>query len=128
MSTLEKRFKIDFFELSFLAEACIPPVPIARGMFWKELIDVYHDQLTVEERARLHEWLNRSWKYTEWLEEKQEDILCFEARYNPNNQYKVWYKMENVSGLINAFLHNGEYHTASNRWIAPEYIEKVEKL
>lgn len=128
MSTVEKRFKIDFFELSLLAEACIPPVPIARGMFWKELIDDYHDQLTSEERARLHEWLNRNWKYTEGLKKQQEDILCFEARYNPNNQYKVWYKTENVSGLTNAFLYNGKFHTGSNIWIAPEYIEKTEKL
>lgn len=128
MSTLKKRFKIDFFELSFLAEACIPPVPIARAMFWKELIDVYHEQLTSEERARLHEWLNRNGKYTEGLKEKQEDILCFEARYNPDNQYKVWFKSEKESGLTDAFLYNGKYYIASNRWIAPEYIEKVEKL
>lgn len=128
MSTLKKKFKIDFFELAFLAEACIPPVPIARAMFWKELIDVYHEQLTSEERARLHEWLNRNGKYTEGLKEKQEDILCFEARYNPVNQYKVWFKSEKESGLTDAFLYNGKYYIASNRWIAPEYIEKVEKL
>lgn len=128
MSTLKKKFKIDFFELAFLAEACIPPVPIARAMFWKELIDVYHEQLTSEERARLHEWLNRNGKYTEGLKEKQEDILCFEARYNPDNQYKVWFKSEKESGLTDAFLYNGKYYIASNRWIAPEYIEKTEKL
>ena len=27
-------FEIDFFELAILAEACIPPRPIARAMFW----------------------------------------------------------------------------------------------
>lgn len=128
MSTVEKRFKIDFFELSFLAEACIPPVPIARGMFWMKLINVYHDQLTKEERAILHEWLNGNWRYTEGLKEGHKDILCFEARYNPDNQYKVWYKSEKESGLTNAFLYNGKYHTGSNIWIAPEYIEKTEKL
>ena len=128
MSILKKKFKIDFFELAFLAEACIPPVPIARAMFWKELIDDYHDQLTNEERARLHKWLNKNWKYSEGLEEKLEDILCFEARYDPDNQYKVWYKSEKESGFVDTFLYNGKYYTASNRWIAPEYVEKVEKL
>lgn len=127
MNTLEKRFKIDFFELAFLAEACIPPVPIARGMFWKELIDVYYNQLTNKERVRLHKWLNKNWKYSEGLEEKLEDILCFEARYNPDNQYKVWYKIEKESGFVDTFLYNDKFHTGSNIWIAPEYIQKVEK-
>ena len=42
-------FKIDFFELAFLAEACIPPVPIARAMFFADLSDKYYHQMTQEE-------------------------------------------------------------------------------
>jgi len=39
-------FKIDFFELAFLAEACIPERPIARAMFWHSLTDKYWEQMT----------------------------------------------------------------------------------
>jgi len=39
-------FQIDFFELAFLAEACIPPRPIARMMFWQHLTDYYITRTT----------------------------------------------------------------------------------
>ena len=97
-------------------------------MFWKELINVYYDQLSNEERVRLYEWLNRNESYKRGLKEGHEDILCFEARYNPDNQYKVWYKIEKESGFVDTFLYNDKFHTGSNIWIAPEYIEKTEKL
>jgi len=32
------KFEIEFDELCFLTEACIPPVPIARAMFWEDMI------------------------------------------------------------------------------------------
>ena len=53
-------FNIDFFELSFLAEACIPPRPIARTYFWQNLSKVYWYQMTENERERLFEWINRN--------------------------------------------------------------------
>ena len=40
-------FQIDFFELAFLAEACIPPVPIARASFFADLSDTFN-QTNVE--------------------------------------------------------------------------------
>ena len=39
-------FTIDFFELAFFAEACIPPSPIARAMFWQNLTKRYWSQMT----------------------------------------------------------------------------------
>jgi len=46
MKTMDRRFKIDFLELYFLAEACIPPRPIARAMFWDDLCDKYYHEMT----------------------------------------------------------------------------------
>ena len=43
---MENKFNIDFFELCFLAEACIPPRPIARAMFWDTLINEHYYNLT----------------------------------------------------------------------------------
>ena len=52
----KRRFEIDFFEFSFLVEACIPERPIARTMFWHNVIDKYYHELTDDERARLFEF------------------------------------------------------------------------
>jgi hypothetical protein len=41
-------FTIDFFELAVLAEACMPPNPIARTMFWQHLTDVYWEDVKKE--------------------------------------------------------------------------------
>lgn len=54
------KFKIDFFELLFLAEACIPPSPIARATFWQNLTNVYYEQMTDNERSRLFSFMNRN--------------------------------------------------------------------
>ena len=59
------KFSIDFFELSFLAEACIPQRPIARSMFWNNLTDVYWEQMSEQERASLFAWMNRNDYYKE---------------------------------------------------------------
>lgn len=58
-----KRFKIDFFELAFLAESCIPPVPIARQTFWDRLIDEIYDQLNQTQRDRLFEWITANERF-----------------------------------------------------------------
>lgn len=83
------RFDIDFFEFAFLVEACIPQRPIARTMFWHDVINKYYWVLTEGERADLYEWINRNPCYQKGLEDKQEDVLWFEYRYNPDNQYEV---------------------------------------
>lgn len=124
----DKRFKIDFFELSFLAEACIPPCTIARHSFWIDLIDSYYEEMTVEERNKLYSWLSRSSKYKSGMEEGNKDVAIFDARFNPFNQYVILFKNGKEEGSKFAFLFDGKYHTKHNVWIAPEYIQKVEKL
>lgn len=79
------RFPIDFFEFSFLVEACIPPRPIARSVFWEDVINKYYHVLTSDERCRLYEWISRNI----YFDVTNEDYALFSARYNPENQWQV---------------------------------------
>ena len=116
-------FKIDFFELAFLAEACIPPRPIARTMFWQSLTDRYWHQMTEGERAHLFEWLNKNEIYRDSLENNA-DTQIFHARFDPENQYYVNTREEEK---IRAFKIGDRYYTGK-QWIAEEYITSVEKF
>ena len=113
------RFKIDFFELMFLAEACIPPRPIARSMFWRELIDRYYNQMTTDERAKAFEWLSKE------LDISNEDCRLFYDRYNPLNQYLVTTEYEGKVETIEAFLHKDRFHTNSTTSIVEDYIKDI---
>jgi RNase adaptor protein for sRNA GlmZ degradation len=118
-------FKIDFFELAFLAEACIPPRPIARTMFWQHLTDVYWEQMTEDERDHLFDWMNMNYNYKQGLE-MDEDIKVFHARFNPDTQYLV-YTLRNEEPT-RAYLLRDNYYVKRNTWIQKEYITRVEKI
>jgi hypothetical protein len=120
-------FTIDFFELAFLAEACIPPNPIARTMFWQHLTDVYWEQMTEEEKDRLFEWLNRNDNYKRSLE-NEEETQIFHARFDPDNQYMVYTTMDGKDDVNRTFKYKDLYYVRSNSWITPEFITKVEKI
>jgi hypothetical protein len=120
-------FNIDFFELSFLAEACIPPRPIARGMFWQDLTRKYWEQMTEGERAHLFEWLNRNPWYPESLE-KEEDTQIFHARFDPDNQYMVKTKYKRKKDERRAFKYKDRYWIGLNTFISEEYITEVNKF
>ena len=120
-------FEIDFFELAFLAEACIPPRPIARAMFWQHLTSKYWDQMTEHERERLFEWMNRSEWYKKSLEE-QEDTQVFHARFDPDNQYIVFIDYNGKLEEHRAFKMREGYYIGANTSIQEKYITKIEKL
>lgn len=124
---MENRFNIDFFEFSFLVEACIPNSPIARTMFWHRVINEYYNVLTDSERSRLYEWINRCHSMQSGIENKVEDCLLFNARFNPENQYVVTTKYKGEVSEHECFLWNDRYHTTKTSSIAEEYIHKVEK-
>lgn len=123
----ENRFNIDFFEFAFLVEACIPPRPIARSMFWDKVIDVYYYRLTKDERARLYEWINKNWTFEKSLKEGEEGCLLFNARYNPENQYLVETEYEGKQETYECFLYNDRYYTNKNTSIQEQYIKNVSK-
>lgn len=120
-------FSIDFFELAFLAEACIPPRPIARAMFWQNLTDRYWHQMTEEEREHLFDWLNRNPQYQESLK-KEGDTLTFHNRFNPDNQYMVETNYEGKVETHRAFKIGESYYTGTCTSIAEEFIKNVEKI
>ncbi len=125
---MEKTFQIDFFELAFLAEACIPPRPIARAVFWQSLTDKYWEQMTEGERIHLFEWMQKSWVYEESLA-KEEDTQVFHARFDPDNQYIV--KSNYHAPLEEShrtFKMGDRYYIKRNKWISEEYIVSVEKF
>lgn len=120
-------FTIDFFELAFLAEACIPPRPIARAMFWQSLTDKYWYEMTEGQRAHLFEWLQKNWVYQESLE-KEEDTQVFHARFNPDNQYMVTTEKIGVTEVHRAFKMGDYYYIKRNTSILEEYIISIEKF
>ena len=115
-------FKIDFFELAFLSEACIPPCPIARAMFFADLSDKYYSQMTQEERNKLFEWL------TPKLDLSNEDCQHFFARFNIHNQYKVKHTYNGITDETYAYRFNGKYHVSRSRSINEDYIDCVFSL
>jgi hypothetical protein len=121
------KFQIDFFELAFLAEACIPPRPIARTGFWNDLTDRFWQQMTEGERIHLFEWLQLNYGYKDSLE-KQEDTQIFHARFDPNNQFIVKTNYNNKEEDKRTFKMGDRYYIDSKSSIIEEYIVSVEKI
>jgi hypothetical protein len=124
----KQRFKIDFWEFSFLVEACIPPRPIARAMFWDNVINEYYYELTHDERAKLHEWVNRNPSMQHALEHNNEDAIQFNLRYDPNNQYEVRTEYKGKVEIVQAYKDGDRYYIEIDKWIAPEFIKEVIKI
>jgi hypothetical protein len=124
----KQRFKIDFWEFSFLVEACIPPRPIARAMFWDNVINEYYYELTHDERAKLHEWVNRNPSMQHALEHNNEDAIQFNLRYDPDNQYEVRTEYKGKVEIVQAYKDGDRYYIEIDKWIAPEFIKEVIKL
>lgn len=117
-------FNIDFFEFSFLVEACIPPRPIARSMFWDDVINIYYHQMTQDERERLLEWIQRHPSF------KLEDDQCrmFKLRFDPDNQYLVKTRFNGEETEKQAFLVGDRYHTSKSVSINTDYIIEIIKI
>ena len=121
------RFDIDFTEFAFLVEACIPPRPIARAMFWKDVCDKHYHSMTSSEREKLFDWIPRNPAF----DLKNEDCAYFYARFNPENQFVVKCKNgEKGEGTVklNCFKYNNRYHTSKNSLIVEEWILEVSEV
>lgn len=129
ITEIKNRFNIDFFEFCFLVEACIPQCPIARAMFWDDVINKHYHVLTQNERNRLFEWINRDHRMQDSLENGNEDCQLFNARFDPNNQYNVitTYR-DGVSSSHECFKWQDRYHISKNQSICDEFINEVSKI
>lgn len=121
------RFPIDFFEFSFLVEACIPPKPIARSMFWDSVINKHYYSMTLEERSHLYSWITKNWVFQDGIKNNNEDCQLFEARFNPDNQYCVTTNHKNKITGYDCFLWKDNYHTSKSTSILKEYIIDIIK-
>jgi len=130
-------FKIDFFELMFLAESCVPPQPIARSCFFESLINVHYKDMTETERKEAFKWITE----LDCFDIKNDLCALFHSRFNPDNQFLVYTKIsskdrksltetshENFDSEIECFLHKEHYCKSQNRFINPTYIIKVDKI
>lgn len=115
-------FKIDFFELAFLAEACIPPVLIARAFFFDNLSEKYYHIMSTVERKKLFDWISPK------LDLSNEDCVHFNCRFNPDNQYVIKTEIEGKVDKRNAYLYNNKYHISKTTSINEQYIKEVIKL
>jgi len=122
-----KKFKIDFIEFAFLVEACIPPKPIARAMFWQEVIDKYYYEMTKKERNRLYEWISKNPKFEE-AKKKEFDAYQFDLRFDPDNQYEVEAEYEGKKEKYLCFKDGNKYHITRNTSILEDRITKITKL
>lgn len=118
------RFDIDFFEFSFLVEACIPPTPIARACFWDSVIDKYYNVLTDEEKESLFLWITKN----SFFKIENEDCSIFYDRYNPDNQYEIKTTYQNKDEVHYCFKRKGRYYKSKRVSILEEYITNIKKL
>ena len=114
-------FTISFFELAFLAEVCIPPVPIARHSFFMNLIDRYYNQLQDEERTHLFEWITKKNTFNR----SDETCELFYCRYNPDNQYTITLKS---GAVISCFKKEESYWVSSNQKMNEDFIVAIDKI
>ena len=124
----DTKFTIDFFEYSFLLEACIPPRPIARSMFWLDSINTEFYRMSTAERNSLHEWISTNGYFQKGLQDGNKDIIHWDARCNPKNQYKV---ITDFNGDIKehlAYKLDGRYYIRTNTSLMEEYITKIEQV
>ena len=118
----ETNFSIDFFELTFLAQSCIPQAPIARTMFWQRLVnDIYH-KLSDNDRERMYNFMLR-----DITDKNNKDIQWFLARYDKDNQYIVTTDHNGYDERTEAFLFKDNYYVGIDRFFNNKFIKKIEK-
>lgn len=116
------KFEIDFFELIFLAEACIPPRPIARSVFWSALCDKHYQRMSHDERARAFDWIKPK------LDLDNKDCRLFYARFNPKNQFRIKATFEFKQEEFDTFKFNDEYHISETIHIDFDCIDSIRPL
>jgi hypothetical protein len=119
---IENKFVIDFFELAFLTESCLPPTTIARHSFFMNVIDVYYHQMDWEQRKHFFSWIGKR------LNMEQEESHIFNARFNPENQYNLKTIFNGKKETVHAFFLNGKYWVSSSKSVNHAYINSVEKI
>jgi hypothetical protein len=117
-------FKINFFDLMWLAESVIPPRPIARSACFDSFSDVHYHAMTERERKQFFEHVQKCHGFT--LENEQ--CQHFYARFNPKNLYRVTSLINGKQTEHICYMFNEKYHVTSKRWIVNDYIKSVTRI
>lgn len=117
-------FKIDFWELCFLAESVIPDKPIARSMCFDSFSEVHYHQMTEPQRVQFFEHVQKQYGFS--LENEQ--CRHFFARFNPKNQFLVTCFYNGKADEVKCYLFDDKYRTNKDRFVNPEYIKKVVRI
>jgi len=118
--------QIDFFELSILIEACWSGGTILRASVMQKAVDEWYHKLTPNERERLYSYTIRVLRDKGAVMEMDKEIQeIFLARYNPANQYEVYYVDNGEKKSRQAFKWNNKYYINRTTHIIPEVITQV---
>lgn len=113
---------INFEDLLCLTNICLPPVPIARAIFFERVSDTYYNLMTDQQKNEIFNSIFSK------LDLKNDDHLYFYNRFNPDNQFEVEYQYQNETNKIKAFKHNESFHVSKNRSIIEKYILTYKKI
>ncbi len=87
-----------------------------------------HLSLTKDERDRVFEWINRNDRFTNGINDKNEDCELFYSRYNPDSQYKVKTLFKGKEDIVECFKYKDRYHTSRTTSINEDFITKITKI
>lgn len=118
---MEKVFKVDFHELLFLAEVCIPPKPIARTIFFEELSDIHFYQMTPQQRFKLFKVITEHKNF----DMSNEYCQHFNARFNPQTQYKAITK--EGKEIIHLYKFKETYHVKKMVLLNMDMVKSIDK-
>lgn len=125
------KVELDFFEMLYLLESCLRGSHL-RSTTVERFSCEFWERFTERQRNSLYRFVLRNVYDGKF---KQQDSMCGQdvwliERYDPDNQYEVTINDGATCENIRAFRHakNGKYYIRPNKYIAPEYIIKIEKL
>jgi len=124
---MNKKFKIDFIELMILAQICIPPVPIARSMFFADLCDVHYHEMSDNQRKRMFDNIVKQDSFSL----NNDDCNYFFCRFYKFNQYVVdvvALDCGHTCTQINAFKVEDKYHVSKSQSVNKSCIVGVKLL
>lgn len=123
------KVNLDNFEMYCLLESCLRGSHLRSSTILR-FVDDWYDLFSAKERDKLYHNVLELIYDNDF---KPSDRCCgadviFMAAYNPENRYSVTTFYDGETKVVDAFLRNGKYFVKSNRFIAPEYITKIEKI
>jgi hypothetical protein len=93
-------------------------------MCFDDFSERHYHNMTDTQRKQFHDHVKKQYGFS--LDNEQ--CKHFDARFNPENQYKVFHKYLGKEGEDICYLYNEEYHTFKNRYICKDYITKVVRI